>query len=244
MRTTYGSFDDPGGDQGDLIDLKSGRNDMNPAVGGFSTKYDLETASELITPCPSISLGTTFETDPDTGTETGTTKTAAMSLYDVSGTASRSPPSRDLSLGSLSIILIIIWTLLLSILHPSSLSLSAPLSRNTPLAVACVLPPPPLTLMKMVHHSQMVAGRSKLLVWPSTDLAVLDDDDVERMVDWVHREVTARYGVWVMMSLESEIHSLGIRVVMVGPEGEVDGALEFRDREARPGGQWTVNLAP
>ena len=90
----------------------------------------------------------------------------------------------------------------------------------------------------------MVAGRSKLLVWPSTDLGILDEDDVGRMVDWLHREVTGRYGVWVMMSLEPEIHSLRTKIVMLGPEGEMDGSLEFKDRKARSVGQWTMNLAP
>lgn len=131
MRTTNGSFDDPSGSRGNLIDLESGRNDMNPPTptptAGFSKRYNLETASELITPCPSISAGYSLQTDSDGGTETSTVKTAMASLSDVSRTTNWSAQSRDRGLISLSIILILIWTLLLSIPHPPSLSLSSPL---------------------------------------------------------------------------------------------------------------------
>lgn len=249
-RAAYGSFDTSARSGHDLIDLESSRSRVQSTpIAEPPGKYHYETVSELISPCPSISIGT--DTERGSEVERETLKTPSTSLYDVTETTThRSPTARNRhrDLGILSVILVLIWTALLYAPLPSSLSLSAPLSQQTPLPIACVLPPGPLTLDRLVYHSQMVAGRSKLLVWPPTDLGIKDDDNLDMVVEYVRKEVTGRYGVWVLMYSVSQ--SWGSRMVMIGPEGQIRGPasntvepIDGREYEMEPT-SWTLKLPP
>ena len=88
----------------------------------------------------------------------------------------------------------------------------------------------------------MVAGRSKLLVWPTSDLGIMDEKDVEKVVDWVHEVVTAQYGVWVLMSFVTEHQTSRRRVVMVGPEGEMKPPEDNGELDVEEVRQWTMRL--
>jgi hypothetical protein len=115
--------------------------------------------------------------------------------------------------------------------HPSSLS--HPLTEQTPVSLACILPKHPATLNSLVQESTRLASQAKVLVWPETALqlsTVSERDDVLRQVE----ELAKKQGVWIaagLSSLKDVDDGARVRrkneVVFVGPDG-VMGSYEKR----------------
>lgn len=122
-----------------------------------------------------------------------------------------------------TLLLGIMYALLLVMPLPAPISLSTPISTMTPLSIGCVLPARShlSPIDNLVHASETLGPHAKLIVWPESAL-VLDGDENERAeaIDKVHREVSARYRVWVMMGLESVVGDRRRNeAVLVGPDG-------------------------
>lgn len=236
----------------DLIDLESGRSSATLIQPRATTTYDGEfrTASELITPCSSLMFETATISSTTSHPISDTDPSPDVVNNSSDWTIKPYQNKQDRSLKLMSMVLLVIWAILLVLPPHSSISLSASISTQTPLSVACVLPPGNITLEKMVYHSQIVAGRSKLLIWPQNALDIASVEDRAGVIDLVQREVTGRYGVWVSMGISHQSDTSRNDRVMIAPEGEMEMSAEENDIKSGDKNstgqtrQWTMKLAP
>jgi len=132
------------------------------------------------------------------------------------------------------LIIMLFWTIIFAIPLPEQVSLSAPLTDHTPLSVGCVIPPVEYTSADLIHLSQTVSARVKLVIWPD-DLVVNTDWQRDVLVEDVHRAIGIQYGVWTLISVL--VNETGVKErILVGPEGGV--------RPGEGGTDWTVYLPP
>ncbi|KAK8858522.1 hypothetical protein IAR55_002749 [Kwoniella newhampshirensis] len=136
------------------------------------------------------------------------------------------------SLKVLTSTLLLTYGLLLAVPVPPPMSLSSHVDLLTPLSVRCVLPPASKLsqLDSLIHSSETLGAHAKLIVWPEGSLRVNSMSERTDAVERVRRDISRRYGLWVVMSLESEMaaenpgHKGKIRkneAVLVGPDGEM-----------------------
>ncbi|RXK41624.1 hypothetical protein M231_01123 [Tremella mesenterica] len=136
--------------------------------------------------------------------------------------------SNHWGVGTISLLLLLVstFTILQIVPLPNMLSLSDGLATTTPFTIACVLPPGPSTdLNTMVYLSETLGPHARLLVWPENVLVTLGEER-QSAIDTVVREVAKRYGVWVVMGLDTRHDEPGEKarkneVVLVGPNGEL-----------------------
>lgn len=235
VRPTYGTFSSLRVST-NLIDLESAR----------SSRHSEPRSTDEPSCGPAVAMGSPSSDESNTGMSI----TSPQNSEDDTDELSRDQDDTDeVEIGVTAILVLVIWAILLCLPQPSGLSLSAPLPAQTPFSVACVLPPTPYTLDKLVYHSQTVSARSKLLVWPKGALRLADDQAKDVAVGWVHEMVTAQYGVWVVVSLEIGHGAAEEQMIVVGHEGVV-GSPPGQRGEMRAGlgrnqqNQWTLQLPP
>lgn len=153
-----------------------------------------------------------------------------------------------------SLPILFIWAILLLSPLPYPVSLSSPISSQTPLSVACILPPSataPPTWSDYIYHSQTVSGRSKLLVWPKDAIHRADRVELSEAVGAVHQDVAGKYGVWVIVGLTVGQKQPRSETIMVGPDGLMAGGSSSGSGELEEsmgwedeGSMWTLLLPP
>jgi len=185
-----------------------------------SSSYPLDTLEEAQGP----DEGTSLLPSPSS---TPFTKTTSRRRRQALPPRAARPQERPLRLAG---ILIFTWISIIVLPLPTPTNLSSPLKSVTPLSVACILPPLHPTrspLEEYIHQSQILAPQSKLLVWPESAVILYGHGGLMReyAIERVRQEVSARYGVWVMMGLESDDPLYRGRrrneVVLVGPRGVI-----------------------
>jgi hypothetical protein len=77
----------------------------------------------------------------------------------------------------------------------------------------------------MIHDTQALAASSRILVWPESALSLGEEELIEA-IERVRFEVTAQYGVWVLMGVTIVFEEKGVKVenheiILVDKEGEV-----------------------
>ncbi|KAG7529746.1 hypothetical protein FFLO_05435 [Filobasidium floriforme] len=119
------------------------------------------------------------------------------------------------------------------------LSMSAPISKMTPISVGCVLPQAKTRhLADFIRETDQLAPYAKILLWPEQALHLRTEEERVQVFIQVH-EVAARHGVWVGVGLGSPPRSNPVaeddlehpkrrnEIVLVGPHGVV-GEYEKR----------------
>jgi hypothetical protein len=119
------------------------------------------------------------------------------------------------------------------------LSMSAPISKMTPISVGCVLPQTKTRhLADFIRETDQLAPYAKILLWPEQALHLRTEEERVQVLIQVH-EVAARHGVWVGVGLGSPPRSNPVaeddlehpkrrnEIVLVGPQGVV-GEYEKR----------------
>ncbi|KDQ17762.1 hypothetical protein BOTBODRAFT_155856 [Botryobasidium botryosum FD-172 SS1] len=121
---------------------------------------------------------------------------------------------------------------------------SAPRADNTtPLAVACILPPPATKeseFDRYLSETKRNGGRAKILLWPEG--AVRFDNESERTQALAQvAVVTKQYGVWIGATFDEVIPVSGhggrpglrrTGLALVGPDGQLD--IEYYKRHLVP----------
>jgi len=101
--------------------------------------------------------------------------------------------------------------------------------EHTPLSVACIIPPANYTSSDLIHLSQTVSGRVKLVVWPEIVVGTEWNRDV--LVEEIHQAIGVQYGVFTLISVF--VNEIGVKEqILVGSDGGV--------RAGQGGMDWTV----
>ena len=211
----------------DLIDLESGR---IRTYSVFSLPSVPNLGEDTIsTSLPHQASSTADSTDTDATLVPSETTIGDALLASILATRLKQPKY----LTHICLALLFIWAIILCQPLPEQASLSAPLMEHTPLSVACIIPPANYTSSNLIHLSQTVSGRVKLIVWPEIVVGTEWNRDV--LVEEIHQAIGVQYGVFTLISVF--VDEIGVKEqILIGSDGGV--------RAGQGGRDWTVSLPP
>jgi len=211
----------------DLIDLESGR---IRTYSVFSLPSVPNLGEDTIsTSLPHQASSTADSTDTDATLVPSETTIGDALLASILATRLKQPKY----LTHICLALLFIWAIILCQPLPEQASLSAPLMEHTPLSVACIIPPANYTSSNLIHLSQTVSGRVKLIVWPEIVVGTEWNRDV--LVEEIHQAIGVQYGVFTLISVF--VDEIGVKEqILVGSDGGV--------RAGQGGMDWTALLPP
>jgi len=211
----------------DLTDLESGRI-RTYSVSSLPSARNLG-EDTISTSSPHQASSTADSTDTDATLVPSETTIGDALLASILATRPKQPKY----LTHICLALLFIWAIILCQPLPEHTSLSAPLMEHTPLSVACIIPPANYTSPDLIHLSQTVSGRVKLIVWP--EIAVGTEWNRDVLVEEIHQAIGVQYGVFTLISVL--VDEIGVKEqILVGSDGGV--------RAGQGGMDWTVLLPP